>query len=137
MQTLRNLRRRNTNHAAMPSVTRNHRDVTILRILQLRDREIDDLLLHRLALLIAGVEMVRESSRFVGVARIKELDHCTGCVHAPGGVYSWPKPEPEIVCCHARAVSATGYIDQRAQTGMGDAGQILQPDGHDRAIFSD
>src|SRR5690242_12559463 len=109
MQTLRNLRRRNTNHAAMPSLTRNHRDVTIRRIFQLRDRKIDDLLLHCLAFLITSVEMIREPARFIGVARIKELNHGTGRVHASGGVNSWPKPEPEIVCCHARAVSATGY----------------------------
>ena len=58
-------------------------------------------------------------------------------VHAAGGVYSWPKPEPEIVCCHALAISATGNIDQRTQTGVSDAGQILQSNGNNGAVFSD
>src|SRR5690349_16619103 len=136
MQAFRDLRGGDPDDAAMPALTGDHRDVTVLRIFQLGDSEIDDLLLHRLALLVARVEMVRETARLFGIARIKELDHGTGRIHASGSVDSWPKPESEIVCCHALAVSATGYVDQRAQTGIRDAGQILQSDGYDRAVFA-
>src|SRR4051812_34618892 len=97
----------------MPSLAGDHRDVRLVRIFQLRDSKVDDLLLHRLAFLVTRVEMVRETARLVRVASIKELDHRASRIHAPGGVDPWPKPEPEIVCCHALAVSATGYVDQR------------------------
>src|SRR5215217_1637647 len=120
----------------MPALPCDHRNVRILRILQLRDSEIDNLLLHRLAFLVTRVEMVRETARLVRVASIKELDYRAGRVHASGGVDSWPKPEPEIVCCHALAVSATGYVDQRAQTRINDTGEILESDGYDRAVFA-
>src|ERR1044071_5507020 len=136
MHTLGDLRRRDPDHTAMPTLTRDHRNVTIRRIFQLGDSQIDDLLLHGLALLVTRVEVVREPSCLVGVASIKELNHRAGRIHTPGGVYPWPKPEAEIVCCHARAISATGYVDQRAQTGIRDARQILESDGHDRAVFT-
>src|SRR5215216_569907 len=80
--------------------------------------------------------MVREPARFAGIASIKELDHGARRVHSSGSVDAWAKPEPQIVCCHALAVSATGYVDQRTQTWIGDARQVLQTDGDDGAVFS-
>src|SRR5215216_3727454 len=81
--------------------------------------------------------MVREPARFAGIASIKELDHGARRVHSSGSVDAWAKPEPQIVCCHALAVSATGYVDQRAQTWIGNPRQVLQTDGHDGAVFAD
>src|ERR1044072_5566575 len=103
MQAFRDLRGRYPDNASMPALARDHRDVTVLRIFQFRDGEIDDLLLHRLAFLVTRVGMIRATPRFFGIACIKELNHGAGRVHASGGIDPWPKPEAEIVCCHALA----------------------------------
>src|ERR1041385_3281992 len=137
VQPFCNLRRRDADHAAMPPFTGNHRDVTVFWIFQLGNSEIDDLLLHCLALFVARVEMIREPARFVRVASIKELDYRASGVHATGGVYTWTKSKTQIVCCHALAVSATGNVDQRTQTRVSDLRQILQTNRHDGAILTD
>src|SRR2546423_448057 len=113
IQPLSNLRRGDSDHAAMPALARDHRNVRVLSLLYLRDREIDDLLLHYLPLFVASVKMVCEPPCFLGIARIKELDDCARRIHASGGVDAWSESKSEIVCCHALAVSATGDAHQR------------------------
>src|ERR1051325_2589047 len=119
----------------MPTLARNYRNVTVLGILHFGNSEIDDLLLHCLSLFIARVEMLRKQARLVCVASIKELYDGTRRVHSSGSIDAWAKPEPEIVCCHALAVSATGNVDQRAQTGIGNPFQVLQSNRYDGAVF--
>ncbi len=71
--------------------------------------------------------MIRKPARLVRVARIKELNHGAGRVHASGSVYPWPEPKPEIVCCHALAVSATGNVDQRRKPGLATCARSFKP----------
>src|SRR5215213_10537425 len=109
----------------MPSFSRYHCDETVLWIFQLGDSKVDDLLLDSLAFLVAGVEMVGKPARLIGVAGIKELNHRARCVHTTGSVNSWAESKSEIVCCHALAVSATGKVDQCAQPGVRNVGEVL------------
>src|SRR5690349_17662650 len=52
-----NLRRGDPDDAAMPAGTFNHRDLSFSILAELRQREIDNLLLYGLALLVARIEM--------------------------------------------------------------------------------
>src|SRR5687767_11959197 len=121
----------------MPSFAGNHCDKGVARIFYLGDSEIDDLLLHSLAFLVARIEMVRKTARLIRIASIKELNHGAGCVQSPGSVDARPEPEAKIVCCHALAVAATSDVDERTQTGVRNTRQILQTKRHNRTIFSD
>ena len=80
--------------------------------------------------------MFGEPSCFSGIAGIKEFNYRAGRVHATGGVNPRSEPKTEIVCCHALAVSATGHIDQRAQSGIRRLGEILEAERDDRAVFA-
>src|SRR5512145_1755338 len=97
----------------MPSFARDYCDVAVLRIFQLGDSEVDDLLLHSLTFRVSRVEMICESPRLIRVARVKKLDHRSRRIHSPGSVDTWSQSETKIVCCHALAISATGNVDQR------------------------
>src|SRR5688572_22737946 len=110
----------------MPSFTGNHCDEGVARIFKLGDSEIDDLLLHSLAFLVARIEMIRKTASLIGIASIKELNDGASRVHSSGSVDAWSEPETKIVCCHALAVTATSHVDEGTQTGVRDTRQILQ-----------
>src|SRR5215212_4666691 len=109
----------------MPSFTGDHRHETVLWIFQLGDCKVDDLLLDGLAFFVTSVEMIGKPARFIGVACVKELNHRTRRIHSAGGINSWAESKSDIVCCHALAISATGNVDQSAQTSVRDVGEVL------------
>ena len=63
IQSLGYLRRRNTDHSAMPTRTFDYRNPRFVPIAQFRKSEIDDLLLDSLALLVSRVEVFRDGER--------------------------------------------------------------------------
>src|SRR6185369_4465862 len=112
------LRRCDTNHTSMPTLTCDNSNMgTRLSVVrQLRNSQIDDLLLNDLTLLIASIQMYCQSARFFRVTSVKQLNDCLRRIHASSGIDSGSQAKTQIVCCHALAISATSHLHQCAQT---------------------
>src|SRR5258705_7694145 len=137
---LSDLRSGDSNYSSMPALAGDNRyvgiDLLSRFISELGDGQIEDLLLHRLSLLVSRVQMFRQPASLNMIASIKELDYGTGCVHPPGRIYARPKPESQVVCCHALAISATSYLDQGAEPGIRSFGQVFQTQRHNCPVFT-
>ena len=139
INALRDFRRSNTNDAAMPPFTGNHRHIGIgqlaLGALQFCDCQFDYLLLNFFSLLVASVQMLCQTPRLIRVPGAKEFNDCTRCVHSSGRVDPWAKPKPDIVRGHACAI-APGHFHQRTQPGIAGFCQILQTKRHYGSILA-
>src|SRR5258705_1952351 len=137
---LSDLRSGDSNYSSIPALAGNNRYVGIdllnRFISELGDGQIEDLLLDRFTLLVSRVQMFGQPASLNMIASIKELDYGTRCVHPPGRIYARPKPEPQVVCCHALAISATSYLDQGTEPGIRSFGQVFQTQRHNRPVFT-
>src|SRR5258705_5225038 len=137
---LSDLRSGDSNYSSMPALAGDNRYVGIDLLSrfnsELGDGQIEDLLLHRFTLLVSGVQMFGQTASLNMIASIKELDYGARRVHPPGRIYARPKPEPEIVCCHALAISATSHLDQGTEPGIRSFGQVFQTQRHNCPVFT-
>src|ERR1700682_1763276 len=94
VDSLRDLRSRNTDYSAMPTFPGKHRDVGRLTCsvtaFQLNDCARHNLFLHLLALLISAIEMLRQPACFFLISRIEQFDNCACGIHSARSVYPWP-----------------------------------------------
>src|SRR5215831_7518853 len=115
VETFRNFRGRQPNHASMPAVSGNYGrvrlDGAIRAVLEFFHGAIKDLALGFHALAIARIEMFRQTARCFLFCRLEQLDDRARGVHSPGSIDPRPDAKPEVVSGHLGVVSATGNVD--------------------------
>src|SRR6266851_4359266 len=140
IDALSNLRSRDANDTAMPSLTRYHRHIRICPILSTRfqflDRQLHDLALDFLSLPVASIEVLGQSQRFCTFTSIEKFDDGARRVHPSGCVYPWPNAKAYVVCSHAAAISAAANLHQRAQPWVRRFHKIVETERDDSSIFS-
>src|SRR6266567_3003302 len=141
IQALSYLRRRQTDHSSMPSVTGNDRGMglrfPVRTAFKFIDSAVKDFTLCFHAFAISRIQMLSQTPSFVTVLRIEQLDNCFRCVHATRGIDSWTDAKAKIIGIQPVVFAASSDFDERAQSIVYCARQIRESQRNDSAVFAD